>query len=310
MAHLLQKAFFKHVLVYFDKNIRMERRTRPRRKKGVRCGLYRMKLTMLGTGNALVTEYYNTCFLMEDNGRYFLVDGGGGNQLLHRLKEAGADWKQIRDIFVTHKHLDHIMGIFWMIRLICQSMKQGQYEGEARIYAHDEVIRILTEVSGMLLQKSQTDFIGKRLFLIPVEDGETREIIGHPITFFNIHSTKAKQFGFTMDLSGGRKLTCCGDEPFQECERKYAQGSDWLMHEAFCLKAEADQFHPYEKHHSTAADACQAAEELGVKHLILYHTEEKNRANRRERYMDEGKNYYHGDLRIPEDMETISLDEE
>lgn len=28
-----------------------------------------MKLTMLGTGNALVTEYYNTCFMLEDNGQ-------------------------------------------------------------------------------------------------------------------------------------------------------------------------------------------------------------------------------------------------
>ena len=35
-----------------------------------------MKLTMLGTGNALVTECYNTCFVIEDEGKYFMVDGG------------------------------------------------------------------------------------------------------------------------------------------------------------------------------------------------------------------------------------------
>ena len=34
-----------------------------------------MKLTMLGTGNALVTDCYNTCFLLEDRGQTFLVDG-------------------------------------------------------------------------------------------------------------------------------------------------------------------------------------------------------------------------------------------
>ena len=34
-----------------------------------------MKLTMLGTGNALVTECYNTCFLLEDRGQLFLTDG-------------------------------------------------------------------------------------------------------------------------------------------------------------------------------------------------------------------------------------------
>ena len=36
-----------------------------------------MKLTMLGTGNALVTECYNTCFVLSDEYGHFLVDSGG-----------------------------------------------------------------------------------------------------------------------------------------------------------------------------------------------------------------------------------------
>ena len=48
-----------------------------------------MKLTMLGTGNALVTECYNTCFVIDDEGKYFMVDGGGGSTVLHQLKHAG-----------------------------------------------------------------------------------------------------------------------------------------------------------------------------------------------------------------------------
>ena len=45
-----------------------------------------MKLTMLGTGNALVTEVYNTCFVIENENQYLLVDGGGGSEILKRLK--------------------------------------------------------------------------------------------------------------------------------------------------------------------------------------------------------------------------------
>ena len=48
-----------------------------------------MKLTMLGTGNAMVTECYNTCFILSQENQYFLVDGGGGNGLLKQLKKAG-----------------------------------------------------------------------------------------------------------------------------------------------------------------------------------------------------------------------------
>lgn len=57
-----------------------------------------------------------------------------------------------------------------------------------------------------------------------------------------------------------------------------------MMCEAFCLYADRDTFKPYEKCHSTALDAGKLAEELGVKNLILYHTEEKTLANRKENY--------------------------
>lgn len=70
-----------------------------------------MKLTILGTGNAVVTRCYNTCFIFDDNGKYFLVDGGGGNGILRQLEDANIPWKEIRDIFITHKHLDHLTGI-------------------------------------------------------------------------------------------------------------------------------------------------------------------------------------------------------
>jgi len=46
-----------------------------------------MKLTMPGTGNALVTECYHTCFLIEENGQLFMVDGGGRIAVLCRNAE-------------------------------------------------------------------------------------------------------------------------------------------------------------------------------------------------------------------------------
>ncbi len=272
-----------------------------------------MKLTMLGTGNAVVTECYNTCFVLEDetrdpDDRYFLVDGGGGNGLLQQLQAAGIDWRDLRVMFLTHKHLDHIMGMIWMLRLILQNMQRGNYEGEAVIYGHEEGIALLRQLAEMLLTRKECAFLDVRLHLIPVKDKESRTVIGHTVTFFDIGSTKAKQFGFTMDLGAGKKLTCCGDEPYNPCEKKYAEGADWLLHEAFCLHAQADVFHPYEKHHSTALDAAKLAEELGVKNLILYHTEDRNIRERKRLYTEEGKSVFSGNLLVPEDLETIRLD--
>ena len=71
--------------------------------------------------------------------------------------------------------------------------------------------------------------------------------------------------------------------------------------------SEADIFSPYEKHHSTVKDACELAEKLEVQNLLLYHTEDKNIAHRKELYIAEGKKYYSGNLYVPDDLEHIEL---
>lgn len=266
-----------------------------------------MKLTMLGTGCAVVTNCYNTCFVLSDENRHLLVDGGGGIGLLHQLKEAKIPVNEIHEVFVTHKHVDHILGIIWLIRVIGQNMNKGSYEGEVSIYAHDEVISILRTMSDTLLQPKVTKFIDDRIHLVTVTDGETQTLLGRNVTFFDIHSTKAKQFGFSMELSDGKKLTCCGDEPYNDFEEAYAKDSTWLLHEAFCLYSEADIFSPYEKHHSTVKDACELAERLHIENLVLYHTEDTHITDRKIRYAAEGSQYYQGNLYIPDDLDTIEL---
>ena len=267
-----------------------------------------MKLTILGTGNATVTEYFNTCFVLSENNRHFLVDGGGGNHILKALKDAEVPLEEIHDIFITHEHLDHLLGVIWLIRVIGQKMNQGKYEGELRIYCHQKLVNTVVTIADLTIQKKVTKHIGERIRMIPLEDGDVKMIMECPVTFFDIRSTKAKQYGFTMVLPKGTKISCCGDEPYNECEYEYVKGSDYLMHEAFCLYSEADKFKPYEKHHSTVREACELAEKLCVPNLILYHTEETHLEDRKELYTAEGKQYYHGNLYVPEDLESFGIE--
>lgn len=266
-----------------------------------------MELTILGTGNAAVTECYNTCFALSDGRRHFLVDAGGGNQILKRLKEVGILLADIHDIFLTHEHIDHLLGLIWLIRMIGQKMNQGAYEGELRIYCHEGLAGTIRTIADLTIQKKVTKHIGGRIRIITVEDGESRKITGQDVTFFDIGSTKARQFGFSMVTREGQKITCCGDEPYNPCEESYVKGSDWLMHEAFCLYREADIFRPYEKHHSSVKEACELAERLGIPNLILYHTEETHLPDRKELYTEEGKQYYQGNLFVPEDKEVFTV---
>ena len=165
-----------------------------------------MKLTILGTGNAMVTECYNTCFSISDGKEHFLVDAGGGNTILKQLKDAGIDWREIKHIFVTHKHVDHILGVMWLVRIICQNMSMNNYEGDAYIYSHKEVITIIRQMAGALLWEKHAAYLDKRLHLVEIEDGECKEILGKKVYFFDIQSDKDIQFGFTMFLNEKEKL--------------------------------------------------------------------------------------------------------
>ena len=266
------------------------------------------QLYVFGTGNAAVTRCYNTCFAVRTGDSYFMVDAGGGNGILRILKDMDISLDQIHHMFVTHEHSDHILGVVWMIRMIASRMIAGKYEGNFYIYCHDQLTDTIAALCRLTQQQKICRLIGDRIWLMPVTDGQTERILDYDVTFFDIHSTKARQFGFTMKLENGKKFTCVGDEPFNPACESYVKNSCWLTHEAFCLFSQADTFKPYEKHHSTVKDACQLARSLEIENLILWHTEDKNICRRQELYLEEGRPFFSGRLLVPEDQTILSLD--
>lgn len=266
-----------------------------------------MKLTMLGTGMAIVKNCYNTCFVLSEGENHFLVDGGGGNQILRILDEKKISLFGIHDIFVSHGHTDHVMGIIWVIRMLGHMMAAGKYEGDLNVYCHSELSEGIQQMCQVTLGGKITDLFGKRIRFIAVEDGQKAKILDSEMTFFDLHSTKMKQFGFVMRRDNGERLAFCGDEPLDEKNDILVEKCDWLMHEAFCLYAERDIFKPYEKSHSTVKEACELGKKLGIKNLILYHTEDTHMSDRKVLYSAEGQQYYRGNLLVPDDGEQIEI---
>lgn len=163
-----------------------------------------MKLLMLGTGSAAVTNCYNTCFaLIADDGRPMLVDAGGGNGILKQLERAALPLVDIHDMFITHTHTDHILGAVWIVRMVAQSIYGGKYSGTFTVRGHDEAIAALRTICFATLPVKVTCHIDKEIRLVPVADGEHFEAIGCDFTAFDICSTKAKQYGFAMQMPGG-----------------------------------------------------------------------------------------------------------
>ena len=274
------------------------------------------QITMLGTGNATVSQIYNTCFLLQTSSTLLLVDAGGGNGILAQLRKAGVQISDIHHLFVTHAQTDHVLGVIWVIRMVDQC--KG-YEGLLHVYGNDKVMKVIKTIIDMILAKKQLAKVAERVVFHQLEDGDCFEVGDMKLECFDIQSTKEKQFGFRAELPSSSDddasenhakplvLACLGDEPYNEQNRRYIEGADWMMCEAFCLYADRDTFKPYEKCHSTALDAGKLADELGVKNLILYHTEEKTLATRKENYTREAAENFKGRIFVPDDLEVIEL---
>lgn len=264
-------------------------------------------INILGTGCAMVTKCYNTCFTITNGQEHFLVDTGGGNTVLANLEKLNINIDKIHHVFISHRHNDHITGIVWIIRAVAQRIINDKYDGILNIYCHKENIEAIKTITDLLLAKKFNKYIGDRIIFNEIHDKCRADILDWNIEFFDIRSTKQLQFGFSTTLNNGKKLTFLGDEPYREELFEYANNVDYLLHEAFCLYSQRDIFKPYEKHHATVKDACETAAKLNVKNIIMYHTEDKNIIDRKKLYTEEGREFFKGNIIVPDDLEIIEL---
>ena len=265
------------------------------------------QIIMLGTGNAMVTKCYNTCFVLKSNNECFLVDAGGGNGILNQIVKAKIEWSSIKNMFVTHSHTDHILGVIWVIRKISSLMLEDKYDGDFNIYCHNECAQAINSICRVTLAKKFLKCMEQHIFIHTVENGDKILTKNIKLTAFDIFSDKTKQFGFNVVFPSGKTLVCLGDEPYNKQCKKYVFGKDYIMCEAFCLFSQREIFKPYEKFHSTALDAGKLAQSLNVKNLVLYHTEDKNLDTRKKSYTDEASTVFSGNIFVPDDLEILNI---
>lgn len=265
------------------------------------------QLYVLGTGHALVTELYNSCFAVCNEGEFLLLDGGGGNGILSILKKMNVPLGSIKAMFISHEHIDHLLGCVWIFRAIADAINFDKYTGNFSIYAEPSLLEKLKTICSLTLQQKEVALIGSRIFLCPVSDGECLPVLSYNATFFNSGSERTVQFGCRLQLPSGGILTYLGDEPLHSENEKYVKNAQWLIAEALCLDSEEQIFKPHEISHGTVADSCSIAQKLQVQNLVLTHTEDTHGSLRKQLYQQEGKRFFNGNLFVPDDGEIIDL---
>lgn len=265
------------------------------------------KAIILGTGYAMVTKCYNTCFTLSNGGEHFLVDAGGGNTILSNLEKSGIPINKIHNMFISHAHADHLLGAPWIIRAVIEATIGNRYEGNLNIYCHSTIQNAITTICDFLYVRKFMEIFNKRIVFHQIFDKHEVVILGRKTIFLDNRSEKDLQYCFVTELLNGKKLTFLGDEPYKEHMEKYVINSDYMCHEAFCLYSQRDLFKPYEKYHATAMDACVTAQKLNVGTIILYHMDDLNLADRKRLYTEEGRTVFEGKIYVPYDLDVIEL---
>lgn len=269
---------------------------------------YLEKIIVLGTGDATAIENFNTCFVLQDNDEnHLLVDTGGGNEILKQLRRANIDITKIHNIFISHKHTDHLFGFVWIYRFIDLFMRKGIYEGDLHIWCNDEVADVIKNQLNIFLRGMQKQFIDKRIFINVVQDRDKIKVFNYELECFDILSKNDKQYGFKTILNNGKTLVFHGDEPLKEELYDFVRNSDYLLHESYCLETEANIYEPRKRNHDTVKSVSLKAQNLGIKNLVIWHTLENLGKDRKNRYMKEAKENFSGNVFVPNDLELIDL---
>ena len=262
------------------------------------------KITMLGTGHGFVYDLYNTCFLINDK---FLIDTGGSANIVKNIKLCGIELSNIHDIFISHTHTDHLLGLFWILKRLTSLYRKKEYTGKLSIYCSDEVAVAIKDIYKHLFPSTYIDLIDEYINIIVIEDGEEKIIDNQKYRFIDMKAKKNKLYGFETTFSNNKTFVFLGDETLDEELYDIVKNKDYVMHEAYCLDADKDIFKPYEKKHSTVKYVCEKLNGLNIKNLILIHTEDTHPEDKDIRYKEEAKKFFDNNIIVPKDLDVIEL---
>ncbi|MDQ3698817.1 MAG: ribonuclease Z [Gemmatimonadota bacterium] len=266
-----------------------------------------LTLRFLGTSASRPTVERNvTALAVVREGETLLFDCGEGTQ--RQMMRYGMSFS-LGDIFFTHMHADHLLGVIGLLRTMAL---QGR-EAPIRLWGPKGAARMLKRASELGAER-----IGFPLETTELVPGEPIRRVGYSILPFTVDHSPGIALGYAIEeedrrgrfnpdlartigipegplwgrihrglpvaledgrviepslLVGarrpGRKVVLSGDTRPCDATVEAAAGADVLVHEATFAEEEAARAR--ETGHSTAREAAGVALRAGVKRLILTH---------------------------------------
>lgn len=264
------------------------------------------KITFLGTSGTIPSVERNSpAIFVQFGGQRMLFDCGEGTQRQMMIAKTG--FRNLDNIFITHLHTDHFIGIFGLI----ETMSLNERTKDLNVYCpRAEVLKALFEAFGY-------DQLNYDVKVRELKDGDEvkfddfrvvafkTEHIVKSVGYAIIENDRRGKFnrekaekelgippgplyaklarGETIVWKGkvitpdmvlgearrGRKVVYTGDTRPTERTVKIAKNADLLVHDA-SFREELKEW-AIESGHSTAKEAAEVAKAANVKKLILTH---------------------------------------
>jgi ribonuclease BN (tRNA processing enzyme) len=214
-----------------------------------------MRLQLLGSGGFVPTDRRETaCALVRDGDDALLIDAGTGARRL--LDEPGLLRGVDRlSVLLTHFHLDHVVGLFYLAALEVPLEIWGAGEALEDSPTAELVRRLLSSPF------APPSFVERFTAVHELELGETE--IGRFAVRARVQRRHANP---TLALRIGDDLAWCTDTAYDVANAEFAGAARLLCHEAFYAADRAD-----DTGHTAAGEAGRLAAAAGVERLLLIH---------------------------------------
>lgn len=275
-----------------------------------------IKVTLLGTGSPPpVMDRFGPSTLVEAGGQKFLFDAGRG--CLQRLTQTKVKYGEVRGIFFTHLHSDHLVGFpdLWLTGWL-----NGRRDTPLQVWGPKGTERMMSHLEQAFdydikirLYDDRPPPDGVVILAKDINEGVVYEQDGVKITAFEVdHKPVKPAYGYRIDY-GGRSVVLSGDTAFSENLIRHARGVDLLVHEVVSPESLARAQYSAERaqaiiaHHVTPEQAGEIFSRVKPRMAVYSHIVLPT-ATRRE-LIEPARKFYSGPLEIGEDMSVIEVGE-
>jgi ribonuclease Z len=231
-----------------------------------------------------------------ESGALTLVDCGPTT--LSRMVTLDLDPFAVTDVFLTHQHGDHILGL----PLLNNARWLQSYLEPLTVHAPQETLDALRAVTLAVYPDQEERFDTRvRTCVHPSEGVEITALGGQVRSAPAPHSVPSVSYRFDFN---GSSVVFSGDSAPSAAVVALAQGADLLIHDAtFSERVAPEQA---SRDHTTAREAGEVATAAGVRRLALVHIP-PSLAGHEAELIAESRSTFNGEVIIPSDGDILYL---